>query len=79
MISELSLHTGGEYSVYLMVEIKDKDRQAPTNPDSGAYQKALDDIVPREFHKMTILFDQALLKVWYPAIDQAGGQSLHMN
>lgn len=79
MISELSLHSGSEYSVYLMVEIKDKDRPILTSPGSEAYQKALDDIVPREFHNMTILFNQDLLKVWYPTIDQGGGQSLHMN
>lgn len=79
MISELSLHTGGEYSIYLMVEIKDKDRPILSSPGSGAYQKALADIVPREFHNMTILFNQDLLKVWYPTIDQGGGQSLHMN
>ena len=79
MISELSLHSGGEYSVYLMVEIKDKDRPILISPGSGAYQKALDDIVPHEFHNMTILFNEDLLKVWYPTIDQGGGQSLHMN
>ncbi|CAF9919556.1 MAG: hypothetical protein ALECFALPRED_001216 [Alectoria fallacina] len=79
MISELSLHTGGEYSIYLMVEIKDKDRPILNSPGSGAYQKALDDIVPREFHNMTILFNQDLLEAWYPTIDQIGGQSLHMN
>lgn len=78
MISELSLHTGGDYSVYLMVEVKDKDRPIVTD-GSEAYQKALDDIVPREFHNMTILFNQDLLKAWYPKIDQGGGQSLHMN
>lgn len=79
MISELSLHTGGEYSVYLMVEIKDKDRPIQTGPGSGTYQKTLDDVVPREFHNLTILFNQDLLKLWYPKIDQGGGQSLHMN
>ena len=62
-----------------MVEVKDKDRPILNGPGSGAYQKALDDIVPREFHNMTILFNQDLLEAWYPTIDQIGGQSLHMN
>ena len=79
MISELSLHSGGEYSVYLMVEIKDRDRHILTSPGSGAYQKALDDIIPREFHNMTILFNQDLLNAWYPEIDPRGGQAVHMN
>lgn len=79
MVSELSLHTAGEYSVYLMVEIKDKDRPILTSPGSDAYQKALDDIVPREFHNLTVLFNEELLKAWYPTIDQGGGQALHMN
>lgn len=79
MVSELSLHSGGEYSVYLVVEIKDEDRPILTSPDLEAYQKALDDIVPHEFHNMTILFNQDLLNAWYPEIDQAGGQALHMS
>lgn len=79
MVSELSLHTGGDYSVYLMVEIKDIDRYNLTSPDSEARQKALNDIVPREYHNLTVLFDQDLLKAWYPAINQGGGQALHMN
>lgn len=79
MVSELSLHSGGEYSVFLVVEIKDKDRPILTSPGFEAYQKALDDIVPREFHNMTILFNEELLKGWYPEIDPGGGQSLHMN
>lgn len=79
MISELSLHTGGDYSVYLMVEVKDKDRSNLTDVGSDGYRKALDDIVPREFHNMTLLFNQDILKAWYPKIDQGGGQSLHMN
>lgn len=79
MISELSLHTGGEYSVYLVVETMDKDGPILASPGSGANQKLLDDIVPRELRNEMILFNQDLLKAWYPTIDQGGGHSSHMN
>ncbi|KAL8673178.1 MAG: hypothetical protein Q9168_002407 [Polycauliona sp. 1 TL-2023] len=46
-----------------------------------AYQEALDDYVPREFHKMTILFNVPLLEAWYPKAgkhDHAKSQHAHM-
>lgn len=44
MTSELSLHTGGEDSVYLLVELNDKDRPVLTNPGFVANQRGLNDI-----------------------------------
>lgn len=77
MISELSLHTGGEYSVILMVEIKDKKRDIFGK--HAEYRKALNDYVPHEFHNLTVLFNQDLLNKWYPKVDQSQGQRIHMN
>lgn len=71
MITELSLHSGGEYSVYLMIHIKDKEQAIFESPHE--YQKALIDSVPRELHNISILFNVPLLEAWYPLISQDTG------
>ncbi len=76
MVTELSLHTGGEYAVYLIVEVKDSSRHIHNS--SAAYQTALYNSVPKEFHNITLLFNQPMLDAWYPDIP-AGGQIWHMN
>ena len=78
MINELNLHSGGEYAVYLLVEIKDAERRI-WDTDSE-YLEALCDSVPPEFRSLTLLFNEDLLNTWYPKLDAShGGQSLHMN
>lgn len=77
-ISELSLHTGGEYAVYLMVEIKDPERAIFAS--KKAYSDAVANSVPAEFQSLTLLFNQALLEAWYPDTNPSnGGQAMHMN
>lgn len=71
MITELSLHSGGEYSVYLMVHIKDKEQAIFESPHE--YQNALNINVPRELHNISILFNVPLLEAWYPLISQDTG------
>lgn len=63
LISELSLHSGGEYSVFLLVEVKDER----SIDDPEIYQDILENNIPQELHKMTILFERkALMSSWYP-------------
>ncbi|KAL9000116.1 MAG: hypothetical protein Q9169_001191 [Polycauliona sp. 2 TL-2023] len=79
MINELSLHSGAEYEVFLMVQISDLGRSMFDN--GHAYQEMLDDYVPREFHEMTILFNAPLLEAWYPKAaehDPKNSQQAHM-
>ncbi|KAL8902772.1 MAG: hypothetical protein Q9207_004400 [Kuettlingeria erythrocarpa] len=64
MISELSLHSGAEYEVVLLVQIIDLGRHIFSDP--AVYQKTLDDYVPREFHNISILFNVPILEAWYP-------------
>lgn len=77
MISELSLQTGGEYSVYLLVEIKQSSRHI--FHDTSAYEQALIDYIPSEFRNITVLWNQAWLEAWYPKINPAGYQTQHAN
>lgn len=68
LISELSLLSGGEYSVYLFVNIKDLGIPIYSDPD--AYQWAMDEFVPPEFHDIAILWSEAVCQKWYPAVGE---------
>ncbi|KAL8824688.1 MAG: hypothetical protein Q9170_008075, partial [Blastenia crenularia] len=79
MITELSLHSGAEYEVFLMVQIIDLDKHIFSDP--AVYQEALDQYVPREFHNISILFNVPLLEAWYPKAgnhDPNNSQQVHM-
>ena len=68
MIVELSLHSGSEYEVIIMVE----SSVPSTNMfgDDASYQQTLKKIVPDEFKNITILFNRQLLEAWYPKVGQ---------
>lgn len=80
LITELSLHSGAEYEVFLMVQIVDLDKYIFSDP--VVYQDALDEYVPREFHNISILFNVPLLEAWYPKAgkhDPNNSQQVHMS
>ncbi|KAK5110165.1 hypothetical protein LTR85_001547 [Meristemomyces frigidus] len=66
LITELSLLSGGEYQVFLFVNIKDK------NADIFNNQKVYDDIlklnVPRELQGIAILWNERICEEWYPKV-----------
>lgn len=68
LIMELSLHTGTEYQVFFMLDVKDESLPIEHNPD--AIQEIKWRSVPPEFHNMTILFNDRLLRQWYPKIGE---------
>ncbi|OQE13532.1 hypothetical protein PENFLA_c046G05942 [Penicillium flavigenum] len=69
LIMELSLHSGGEYEVFILCHVKDKD--IPVYTDDGETMQSLKSrFVPREFLDMTILFNDKTLKTWYPKVDE---------
>ena len=65
LITELALRSGGEYQVYLLVHIKE---YLPIWTDSAAHEKAIRDNVLKEFWDMTVRWDDAVMKEWYPLI-----------
>ncbi|KAF9239770.1 hypothetical protein CBS147339_9025 [Penicillium roqueforti] len=68
LIMELSLHSGGEYEVFILCHVKDKD--IPYTDDDEAMQSVKSRFVPREFLDVTILFNDETLKTWYPKVDE---------
>jgi len=66
LVTELSLLSGGEYQVFLFVNVKDK------NADIFNNQQVYDDIlkqnVPRELQSISILWNERICEEWYPKI-----------
>ena len=68
MVVELSLHSGSEYEVIIMVE--SSDTSTKIFGDHASYQQILEKVVPDEFKNITILFNRQLLETWYPKVGQ---------
>lgn len=67
LIMELSLHSGGEYEVFLLVHVTDNNIRLQTEDDIEALRQAL---IPPEFRRMTIFFNERMLHNWYRGIDE---------
>ncbi|KAF4220253.1 hypothetical protein CNMCM8980_004399 [Aspergillus fumigatiaffinis] len=66
MITELSLQSGGEYSVFLLLHVKDSG--LPID-QVEVHQKVLKDNIPEEFWNMTILWNEPMVAARYPNLD----------
>ena len=66
MITELSLRTGGQYQVFLFVQVKE-NRDIWSNDE--VYEEVLDTAVPVEFRGMTVLWNEASMRIVYPKLD----------
>lgn len=64
LITELNLLSGGEYQVFLFVNIKDVSLDIYGNPE--VYRDTLRANVPREFWDIAILWNERVLEQWYP-------------
>ena len=67
LIMELSLHSGAEYEIFLLVHVKDDE--LPIFSD----RKTMDDLrrsIPAEFRNMALFFNNKLLEAWYPKIEE---------
>jgi hypothetical protein len=67
MIMELSLYSGGEYEVILLVDCQDK--QLPKEKDDAAWTAFKEKHLPQELRGLAVFFNNKMLKDWYPEID----------
>ncbi|CAG8376846.1 unnamed protein product [Penicillium salamii] len=74
LIMELSLHSGGEYQIYVLIHVKDNDM--PIFSDSKTI-KRLRESIPEEFRNMALFFNNKLLEAWYPKIEEHTPQLQH--
>lgn len=70
LITELSLQSGGEYEVFLLVQIKNTNLDIFSDPD--LHYSLLEQVVPPELRGITFLWSEALLEAWYPKIPGHG-------
>ncbi|OHF04620.1 hypothetical protein CORC01_00091 [Colletotrichum orchidophilum] len=75
LISELSLRSGGEYQVFLLLHVH--DRSVNLKGDKTAYQHVLDEHVPREFHGITKLWNDQVVWDIYTALTEDDEKSVH--
>ncbi|KAH9888166.1 hypothetical protein F4778DRAFT_785987 [Xylariomycetidae sp. FL2044] len=64
MINELSLKSGGEFDVHLLVHVKDDN--IPIWASEEAYNKTLKEHVPEEFWGIATLWSEQMLRSYYP-------------
>ncbi|KAI1381823.1 hypothetical protein F4677DRAFT_5460 [Hypoxylon crocopeplum] len=64
MINELSLKSGGEYDVHLLVHVKDDT--IPIWASEEIYNQTLRENVPEEFWDMTTLWSVQQMRTYYP-------------
>ncbi|KAF1812152.1 hypothetical protein P152DRAFT_26783 [Eremomyces bilateralis CBS 781.70] len=66
MIMELSLHSGGEFQVFMFINVK--DRGANILHDRAEYSRILRKSIPKEFRSISILWNEEICEKWYPEV-----------
>ncbi|KID72221.1 Major facilitator superfamily transporter, partial [Metarhizium brunneum ARSEF 3297] len=64
LITELSLKSGGEYTVHILLHVLDNDE--PIWADDGVVQRILDSHIPAEFQSLATLWSEAQMELFYP-------------
>lgn len=68
IISELSLMSGGEYTIHFLVHVKNTDLQIWS--DDETYQRVLRDSLPEEFRGMGTLWSEPQMALMYPGLEE---------
>lgn len=68
LIAETSLATGGEYAVFILVDVKNGTWNI--HKDTESYNRVVREYVPAEFRDMAVLFDDSMLESWYPDVGE---------
>ncbi|KAK3328362.1 hypothetical protein B0T19DRAFT_188711 [Cercophora scortea] len=67
LITELNLRTGGEYQVFLLVQVKGPE---DIWSDDKVYESIIESEIPKEFRGITILWNEESVKAMYPLLDE---------
>lgn len=70
LIAELALQSGGEYQVFLLVNVKDRVAHPLLHKDPNVYQSIMNQVVPEEFRSMAVLWSEDLFPPWYPRVGE---------
>lgn len=75
LITELSLRSGGEYAVFLLVQSKDNSQDIFGSRQT--YLEVLQKHVPAEFHGITVLWNDAQMKDIYTEMKDDSERDVH--
>jgi hypothetical protein len=68
IISELSIQSGGEYTVLFLIHVKDNN--IPIFSDDETYERVLRDSLPEEFRGMGILWNERQMELMYGGLEE---------
>lgn len=74
LISELSLNSGGEYTVHFLVHVKDTN--LPIWSDTETYDRVLRDSLPEEFRGLGSLWSETQMSIMYPNLEETWTRGL---
>jgi hypothetical protein len=74
LVTELSLRSGGEYQVYLLLHVK--NNTLPIFENATLYDEVIRDNIPQEFWNMTVLWQESNVAKLYPLIPEEA-QNVH--
>ncbi|KAK2760771.1 hypothetical protein FQN54_002008 [Arachnomyces sp. PD_36] len=74
LISELSLNSGGEYTIHFLVHVKDTN--LPIWSDTETYDKILREALPKEFRGMGTLWSETQMSLMYPNLEETWTRGL---
>jgi Protein of unknown function (DUF3405) len=69
IIAELSLNSGGEYTVHFLIQVKDDN--APIWSDDETYERVLRDSLPEEFRGMGTVWSERQMGLVYGGLDES--------
>ncbi|KAL6718113.1 hypothetical protein ACLMJK_004200 [Lecanora helva] len=69
MIAELSLLSGGEYSIHFLVHVKDDN--LPIWAEQKIYDRILENALPKEFHGMGVLWSERQMGLVYGGLEES--------
>ncbi|TDZ27079.1 hypothetical protein Cob_v000489 [Colletotrichum orbiculare MAFF 240422] len=75
LISELSLRSGGEFQVFLLLHVREQELDILN--DEATYQYVLNEHVPLEFHGITKLWNDKAVWDLYTALTDDNERSVH--
>lgn len=68
IISELSISSGGEYTVLFLIHVKDNN--LPIFSDDETYERILRDALPEEFRGMGVLWNERQMELMYGGLEE---------
>ena len=64
---ELSLFSGGEYEVFIMIDAQ--HTALPDVSDEDGVKRLMESHLPPELHNLVVYFNDEILRDWYPQLE----------